>query len=354
MAPSPSKHPILQAADKLRDDLLRDEHQAALRMVNAYGNIYRDVKTEIDRILDLYAREPTLNRHATVARLRRLQRRIAREMSDYAKIVDNELDIATRRAVEKALEDSRKLVQLSLPGLPYDQEIMSHWIGLSPDVVLTSIGFLGVDSPLRTAWTQQFGAAVASGVADQMISGITMGWGPARIAREARRQFGVGLTWAMTHTRTAQLWAYRETSRKSFQVNPHIVKGWYWYSAMDNRTCMACITQHGTFHTNDEVLDDHYNGRCCAVPATVTYRELGYDVDEEPLEMGNSREWFEAQTEATQRQMMGNAKYEAWRAGAIRWQDLATKHTDPVYGEMTVEASLKSILGEGAKEFYRS
>jgi len=345
-------HPILQAAEKLRNDLLREERTSAVRMVNAYGNIYRDIKAEIDRILALYAQEPTPGRHAMVARLRQLQRHIARELEGFAKIADNELDIATQRAIAKALQDSRLLTQLSLPGLALDREIMSHWVNLNPDVVLTAIGFLGEESPLRTTWTQQFGAAVASGVADKMISGITMGWGPARIARDARRQFGVGLSWAMTHTRTAQLWAYREANRLSYAANPHIVTGWYWYSAMDNRTCLACLSMHGTWHPSTETLDDHYNGRCCAVPATVTYRELGYDVDEEPLDLGNSREWFDAQDEAVQRQMMGNAKYEAWRAGAIRWQDLATKHTDPVYGEMTVEASLKGILGERAQEFY--
>ncbi|MFA5154641.1 MAG: hypothetical protein WC554_19000, partial [Clostridia bacterium] len=41
-----------------------------------------------------------------------------------------------------------------------------------------------------------------------------------------------------------------------------IVKGWVWMSTLDDVCCMSCVVMHGTMHTNDEVMDDHYNGHC--------------------------------------------------------------------------------------------
>ncbi len=51
--------------------------------------------------------------------------------------------------------------------------------------------------------------------------------------------------------------------------------------------------------------------------------------------------------------MMGLAKFAVWKAGKIDWPDFAARFTDDVYGEMLVEASLKGILGEQAKQYYQ-
>jgi len=80
-------------------------------------------------------------------------------------------------------------------------------------------------------------------------------------------------------------------------------------------------------------------------PITVSYRDLGFDVDAPEIEIESGESWFNAQDETTQRTMMGPAKYDAWQAGEIELADLVSVHNDPIYGDMRGEASLVSILG---------
>jgi hypothetical protein len=58
--------------------------------------------------------------------------------------------------------------------------------------------------------------------------------------------------------------------------------------------------------------------------------------------------WFESLDENAQRQQMGNAMYEAWKSGAVTWADMSKPYSDPIYGQMLSQPSLKSLLG--AKE----
>lgn len=64
-------------------------------------------------------------------------------------------------------------------------------------------------------------------------------------------------------------------------------------------------------------------------------------------------DWFARQSEDRQRAMMGGARFEAWKAGAIQWGDMSRVYDDPVFGRMVGEASLKGMLGDGAKEYYK-
>jgi hypothetical protein len=147
---------------------------------------------------------------------------------------------------------------------------------------------------------------------------------------------GQGLTTALRTARTAQIWSYREATRANYIANQDVVKGWIWFAALDSETCAACVAEHGTEHGLDEVLDDHYNGRCTMLPLTVT----GVN------DIQGGADWLKAQDEETQRAILGKGKFEAWQDGRISLDQLATKHTDEVYGTMTAERSLKELIGD--------
>jgi len=348
--------PIIEAANKFKAGLLARERQSATRLVKAYGRIYRGLQEQVQVLLNkmLAVERPTRGQLYQMARLRALQRQIVAEMEHYGTIVENEVTLGAQEAIAQALSDSEKLTQLALPGIPtLDAQIMAQWNRLHVDAIEQAMAFLGDGSPLQARWAAQMGEEVAKEVAEAMIQGVALGWNPKRIARAVRKQFGQGLNWALRNTRTVQIWAYREATRMSYLANAHIVRSWTWVSALDNRTCLACIAEHGTIHPLSEPLNDHYNGRCVAVPNTVTYRDLGLDVDVEPLTVGGGEDWFRAQPELVQRKMMGPSKWAAWRAGAFRFDDLITTSPDPVYGEIVGEASLVGMLGAEAQRFYR-
>lgn len=118
---------------------------------------------------------------------------------------------------------------------------------------------------------------------------------------------------------------------------------------------MACIAMHGTFHENTETLNDHHNGRCAMVPVTKTWEELGFPgiPDTNPT-IPSGKDWFNSLTEAEQRAYFpSQAMWNAWKDGAIGWDDLIGEHTDAVYGKMLQLPSLKQLLGDGAKEYYQ-
>lgn len=348
--------PVVEAANKLKAGLLARERQAATRLVRAYGRIYGGMQEQIKTLLvEMRTLDsPTRVQLVRLARLKALQAQIVDEIASFGTIVENEAALGARAAIEQALKDSRRLTQLALPGIgEIDAQIMARWNRLPVDAIEQAIAFLGEGSPLQARWAKQMGEEVAESVGNAMVEGIALGWSPKKIARDVRKRFGQGLNWALRNARTSQLWAYREASRASYMANAHIVKDWTWVSALDDRTCMACIAMHGSVHPLGEPLIDHYNGRCVAVPNTVTYRDLGFAVDVPKQEIESGVAWFAKQTEATQRAMIGGARYDAWRAGKISLDRLATTREDPVYGPMLTEQSLRGLLGDGAREFYR-
>lgn len=110
-----------------------------------------------------------------------------------------------------------------------------------------------------------------------------------------------------------------------------------------------CIAMDGTKHPLTERLNDHQNGRCFPEPDTFTYRELGIDIDEPaPAVAENARAWFERQPEGVQRQMMGNAKYDAWKAGEFDLGKLTKNSQDSIWGEVRTETPLKDLIRDKA------
>jgi hypothetical protein len=81
------------------------------------------------------------------------------------------------------------------------------------------------------------------------------------------------------------------------------------------------------------------------VPITKTYAELGIDAPEPQYQHESGREWFERQDEATQRKVLGNGRYDAWKAGAFELEDIPHKTHDAVWGDSWTARALWDLLG---------
>lgn len=346
--------PIIQAANRFRAAILRRERDAAIRLVQAYGRAYQRLQGDIDALLATIAQmpNPTWAQVEQLSIYRRLLGQIQDEIGRYAIIAENELNEGARAAILAALQDGQRLTQASLPGLEAAQ-IRALWVTLNPEQVFTIIGFLQEDSPLYQN-LRALGDDVAALVADILRTGIILGRNPRVIARMITEATGQGLTWSLNMARTAQLYAYREASRATFLANSHVVRGWQWFAEIgDPRTCLSCVMMHGTEHPLDEPLNDHHSGRCAMIPITRTYAELGLpNVPEDRTPIQTGVDWFRGLDAATQRAMMGNARYNAWRAGEFDLPALSAPYQNDVYGTMLREASLRGILGERARLYY--
>ena len=101
---------------------------------------------------------------------------------------------------------------------------------------------------------------------------------------------------------------------------------------------------HGTVHPLSEPFGSHSRCRCSAAPAPYRTR----------ITVQSGEQWFAKQSEATQRQMMGPAAFQAFKAGDVTLTDFVNKSTHPDWGIVRTQASLKSIVGAKASRQYLS
>ena len=210
-------------------------------------------------------------------------------------------------------------------------QILARWA--NPDVrAMARLRDIVDGAPFREA-VGRFGEAAAERAADILLVGVQRGMNPRAIGRLLRNFIGnVPPAWAETTARTAQLYSYRAATHESYRANSDIVVGWVWHAALDSRTCMSCIAQHGTKHTNDEELTDHHRGRCCALP--IVRGTTWADTTQ------TGRQWFDGLSGADKLAAMGASRYAAYNAGAWDWNSVSVPYQDAVYGQMLREATL--------------
>jgi len=253
----------------------------------------------------------------------------------------------TPEAVLAGVAEAETLVSTQLPP-EIAADIMATFNRLPADAIEAMTAALLEDSSLQRITLAAYPAEETARIGESLLTTLARGKSPRVAAREIANAMGMSLTRALTISRTEIIRARRASALASYRANPHIVKGWIWMSALSQRTCMSCLALHGTRHSLDEDLDDHPNGECTPLPITVSWKDLGIEgipEIERPQE-GDGQRWFEALPEAQQRKQMGNAKWDAWKAGEFEFKQLSKESWDQDWGRMFSEASLKQLRGE--------
>lgn len=219
--------------------------------------------------------------------------------------------------------------------------IRSAWNRPNAEAIANLLRY--ADSP---AWQEQinaFGPNMAGRVREIALRGIVAGRNPLATADEVMSAVqGIPRHTAETMMRTLQLQSYRKAETTFFTANSHIIDHRIRIAALDGRTCLSCISAHGSILAADEMVLDHHNGRC---------RSIGV-VKGMTRDVPSGESWFRSRTEEQQRDQMGNAAFEAWKAGRVQLREFQHKYKDEVFGDMMREASLKEMLGDEAKQFY--
>ncbi len=337
--------PVIEAIQRYRAALLAGDAKRAAELVAAYGRIWQRLRqqlTDLER-----AQLAGESDRAIKVRINALLQQIEQEISRYAVYADTQTEAAIIEAIEAAMRDAPRIAQAAYPR-GGDVIINAIWNRLPTEAVETMLGMLSGDSPLHQRMTKTLGEAVTKAVSDQLVQGIAQSWNPTKTQAIIRRTLGRGLEWSLTSTRTATLWAYREANRANMVANQRLVRAWRWTCARSARTCLSCINQDGTIHPLTKTLNDHHSGRCVAVPIMASYADLGLNIPEPLQDTSTARQWFEAQSEAQQRAMMGNTAWDEWKAGKFGLQDYSRPYQDEVYGEMLRQATLEELLRKEA------
>src|SRR5512139_2989806 len=303
--------PVLTLAQQYQAQLARAERQATQRLIRSYLRSWARIEALLNALLlEIGTNTPTRGQLVRMARYKALLEQITAELAGLQALTGNEIEQAGG-LVALGEQAARELIALTAG----DARIAGMFNVLPRDAIQTLLGFLDPTGPLYGRLRNLTGVN-AQYVANALIEGITLGFNPRKIARMVRDAFGRGLADALRFVRTAQLWAYRE-------ANQDVLQGWVWNASFDDRVCMSCVVMHGTVHPVEEPLNDHHNGRCVAIPLV-----NGFD---NPVTQ-TGVDWFNGQSEAAQRALMGPGKYSAWQEGKIRLEQLTDEHDDDVYG----------------------
>lgn len=261
-----------------------------------------------------------------------------------SRVVDGAAEAVQASGSDAAAKIQR---QLALPGMT-DAQLRSFgivWNRPDPAAVARLVDYAGTDA--WAAALAKFGDDVLGVVNNQAILGITYGWNPLRTAREIRRVTeNLPGYQANNLMRTLQLTSYRDSTAIHQNANIPIIDQVVRIAALDARTCLSCVSQHGDViwegerNAGDPVprVDDHHAGRCTSAVV----------VKGRTINITSGEEWFANLPEARQRQqasfIASPGKWEAFKAGQVTLRDFRQPYTDPVFGPMMREAALSGAL----------
>ena len=167
-----------------------------------------------------------------------------------------------------------------------------------------------------------------------LIRGVAVGDNPRTAAKLMLDRLGGvfdgGRRRAETIARTEMLDASRRAAQAARIANKGIITGWRWHATMSDRTCPVCLVMDGTVFPPEAFgPEDHPNGRCVGVPLTVSWRDLGFDIDEPADVTPDAHDWYERQPTSVQNNIMGADRAQRLRSGDLGWSDLVVRRDNP-------------------------
>ncbi len=192
---------------------------------------------------------------------------------------------------------------------------------LSVDQLTDLAGMLGDGTPLNRLLKEAYPESL-DGIVKALLEGSAHGLGIKGIAADMAKRMGMGLERITLIARTEQLRAWRIATQRQYEESGVVM----WHErlcAKDARTCMACLMADGEKIPIGEVLSDHPRGRCTSIPivkgAPPIVREMG-------------QEWFDRQSSAVQKDMLGPGMYDLWQRQGFDLKDLRGVSVNSVWG----------------------
>lgn len=332
---------VYDLASQFRAGLLKRDRRTAAAMVRAYRAAWRGIRKEADSLLAKIAaaREDGQEVNQTwlyqQGRLQALQSQIEVEIARFAEVAAGRLAGSQERVIEETLGQAIELMQAAAD----ESSIIASFNRLPRSAFESFVGSAQNGSPLSNLF-RAISPTLSQSLTDVLLTGIASGRSVSRIARDLRDAGGIGLNRALVISRTEVMRAYREAARETYRANADVLDGWVWLSALSTRTCAMCWAMHGTFHSVEERLNDHPQGRCTMLP-----RVKGSTAPMPPT----GAELFDRLTPEQQQKILGASAYEAWRDGKLTLADVVGERDDPQWGPTRYRRSLREILGGAPK-----
>jgi len=184
---------------------------------------------------------------------------------------------------------------------------------------------------------------------------VLAGHNPVVIARDIQDALGSSLANALMISRTESMRSLRDATLENYRANSDVVDSYVWLASPD--ACAMCLAMSGTELSLDEDMDSHQNCRCTSVPRTKSWADIfagtgidASDIPETTLDVPQGADVFAALSDTEQRDLLGPAKYNAYKDGAFTLSDLVGVSHNSVWGTSRYEKSLKD-LGLDASDY---
>lgn len=318
---------LQQITQRQRAQLLAADEETLRRIADAYGVMYDRLRGEIEALTVAMEgmEEPTKANVKKLPQFKELERESKKELDKFTAFTETTLEAAAIAAIVLGLAHSREFVKLAG---------VKGFVGLDARAMKPLLEYLTKGSPLYQR-LELITTSTVDGVIETILDGVALGYNPRKIASQIQDSFGGGLTDALRHTRTVQLYSYRDSARANYMASG-VVTGWIWYAELDGNQCEACTAEHGTFHELDEQQDSHFNCRCTQIP----YIEGISD------DVKTGEDWFNGLSETAQKEYLGDTKYNAYKENKFQFGDMVKRSPNEVYGQMVGVKSLAELIGE--------
>ena len=240
-------------------------------------------------------------------------------------------------------------------------------VSLSPEQFQSFFQTTPLGGQTLNQWVNRaFDATVRQGILEDLGAGVLQGKGYRGLVNNIMGHMeGFTRKEAVTLARSFVQQANVSAQQAVMAANPDIVKQWKWSSVLENSnrqtgtgTCLRCASLDGsTYNLGDgPPIPLHPNCRCVPVPVTVSYRELGVDIDEIedvarpwterpdiPIgegsrniltwgeHQGEYASWFESRGEQFQKNVVGPKRLAMIQSGKVKFKDLVDPQTGRLY-----------------------
>lgn len=341
---------IQQATNHFRAQLKARQVHAEQILEAAYAEVLKVIEPQLSRLYDQIAAKQQAGEDIPLSwlyeerRLQAIKQLISGQIDQFAAFGK----ITTGQLQQQAIILGSQLAQTQLEATVPSGVTWSFGVP-SIDAIIRLVGATQAGSPLADLFAG-FGAEAAKSASDALISGVSLGWGPQRIASQVSQALDVPRWRALTVARTESVRAYKGAALENYRANSDVVGGWIWVCALLKSSCAACVAMHGTRHSLDEQLQDHPCGRCTMAPETKSWADilgpLGIDtsdIKETRLNLQSGSDWLSGQDEATQKAILG-PKYNGWSNGDFSLEDMVGENRSQQWGKSIYERSLKDLV----------
>ena len=335
--------------DAIRD--LEIRHQVHLQRLSS------GLLSQLIRILDnadaeivakLLARGATLEGSFTSVRLEKLLEAI-REINHEAHVlVGREL---RKELLAVAGYESRYQQQLIQSVLPIRWDFVSP----SAELLKAAVTARPFQGRLLKEWVSELDEAKFRRLRDAVRFGVVQGETVDQIVRRVRGTramryadgvMQIGRRGAEAMVRTAVAHTTTVGRNELYQANSDLIAGEQWVSTLDTRTCPQCMGLDGQRFEigKGKQTPAHIGCRCIRVPVTKSWRDLGFDIDDQPPATRASMSgqvsatetygsWLKKQPASVQDEALGPTRGALFRKGGLP----VDRFTNRVGDELTLD-----------------